>query len=422
MGKYLDEVGAGIVAKKIRDHSNNDARHLTEEEREKWNKAYDAACPPIEYGVRFLKSASDPKGERVLRKNGVVSTWEIEFSANVGSVSPNPFEEIKLFSPELVTDSEGNAFRAFRRFYTAFEDTGEYVYYWVCETKANDNYNLPRAFYRNGAPYWDFVDIGVYEGGQESKDGATCLNSKSGQTLWVSQTRTAAFNGAKAWHTALGTDTENEYYMITQLSEITEILQPLLLIMFGTRNSQTVYRGVVDVSSASQDKLVKTGTTDSISALNGTAANDGTHSFKALGIENIWGNVYKRVLDLTMKARVPWICENIDEWTDVDPATNEAFKQVSVELPSSGYIKEFKQAADHPDVILPSVAGGSDSTYYADYVYTSTSGPYTAYFGGHLHDGSIAGLFSWHLGSSLTYADWAIGARLSRRRRLQGGS
>lgn len=391
-------------------HESNEDVHITAEEREKWNAAYEETI--LEYGVRFPLNASSPAGERVKRQGGEIQTWDIEYTPNVGSVTDNPFESIKLFNPELFTDSAGNVFRSFSRFYVAIERTGEYLYYWVCEKQANDKYHLPRAFYKNGSPYWNHVDIGVYEGGQETQSDATCLNSKSGQTLWTNQTRTAAYEGAKAWHKHLSVDTSRECYMITQLSEITEILQPLLLIMFGTRHSQSVYNGVVSASN-----YVQTGQTDSISALCGTTSNGGTASFKALGIENIWGNVYKRVLDLTMKARTPWICENLDKWTDVDPATNPAFKEVSLELPASGWITDIEQATDHPDVVLPTAAsGGSSSTYYPDYVYASTSGPYTAYFGGYCNDGGSAGLFFWYLGSSLTYVYSLIGARLSHRR------
>ena len=392
-------------------HESNGDVHITAEEREKWNAAYEEAVP-TEYGVRFSLKASDPAGERVKRQGGEIQTWDIEYTPNVGSVTENPFEAIKLFNPELFTDSAGNVFRSFSRFYVAIERTSEYLYYWVCEKQANDKYHLPRAFYKNGSPYWNHVDIGVYEGGQETQSDATCLNSKSGQTLWTNQTRTAAYEGAKAWHKHLSVDTSRECYMITQLSEITEILQPLLLIMFGTRHSQSVYNGVVSASN-----YVQTGQTDSISALCGTTSNGGTASFKALGIENIWGNVFKRVLDLTMKARTPWICENLDEWTDVDPATNPAFKEVSLELPASGWITDIGQATDHHDVVLPTAAsGGSSSTYYPDYVYTSTSGPYTACFGGSYNYGDRAGLFFWVLSNSLTSVGSSIGARLSHRR------
>ena len=183
--------------------------------------------------------------------------------------------------------------------------------------------------------------------------------------------------------------------------------------MFATKNSQSVYRGVVD-KSYSQSNLVTTGATDGISALNGTAANDGSHAFKALGIENIWGNVYKQILDLSIKTRVPYICENLDQWTNTDPASNAAFKKIDMMIPSSSsWITEIAQAEDHSDVVLPVAAsGGSDSTYFADYVYADNGGPYTALYGGILSDGSNAGLFYFNLYNSLTNTNWNIGARL----------
>lgn len=49
----------------------------------------------IEYGVRWVTDASSPTLERVIRKDGVISTWDISFTRNIGSdITENPFDYI----------------------------------------------------------------------------------------------------------------------------------------------------------------------------------------------------------------------------------------------------------------------------------------------------------------------------------------
>lgn len=317
----------------------------------------------IEYGVRWVTGASAPALERVIRKDGVISTWNITFTRNSGNeITENPFDYIDLFSPELWTDAAGNRFRRFKRFYHAIEQMGVFSYRWVCKRKATANYTLPRAFCRAGKPYWNYVDIGVYEGGNETIGSTTYLCSKPNYYPTHNITRTGAFNNAKAWHTKLNVDTSKEFYCITTMSEICEITQPLLMVMIGSRNSDVAYAGntssyaentsitgydasakkitmgsngrfyvgqcitpgtstsegdyrtITEVGSgyiihdgeawSSSPSVIstrplKTGQTDVINATHGTLENDGYHSFKMLGIENIWANIWLHVLDCT---------------------------------------------------------------------------------------------------------------------------
>lgn len=455
----------------------------------------------VEYGVRWVKGASSPQLERVTRQNGVISPWNIEFTPNVGSnITDNPFDYIELFSPKLVSDASGNIFRRFGRFYVGEQTIGNYCYIWVCKAQLNSFYRLPRAFYHKGEPHWAYVDIGAYEGGLETIGSTQYLNSKPGQALASSITRTAAQNAAKAWGTKNGSSTDDEFYSITTMSEITEILQPLLFIMFGTKNGQAVYNGVCDVNTDDFEAAVaetdthrvlfaydyysteaefaeqfpvgccvwgdilggswrkvtacgnvkisnvnyfyitldgetfntavgecvwrgvnSTGCTDDIKATHGTASNDGTHSFKVLGIENIYGNIWKHILDCTMVDRKPYVCEDLTAWTDATaPASNAAFKPCNYTVASIGWVKELYHDDAHPDVNLPLTVGGSTATYYCDYVYTTT-GVRTAFYGGAYDDGSNCGLSYWALYISVGNYYGHIGARLSRKKALQGG-
>lgn len=366
-----------------------------------------------EYGVRFAVGASSSAGERVIRQNGVISTWDISFTQNINNNNANcPFAVYDLFNPALWTDNAGNVFRRFSRFYYCKERIGNYDYVWVCRQKATADYRLPKAF----LPNWKYVDIAVYEGGTETIDGVTYLNSKSGSTLARSLTRTAAFDRAKAWHSKLGiTDLSREFYCITTASEITEIWQPLVYIMLASKNSDAGYLGHISNSWA-ESNLIMPGQTDVINGLHGTIANDGLHSFKLLGIENMWGNQWKHVLDVTMLDYVPYVCDDLQKWTDTTtPNTNAAFSKVSYSVATGkGYVTAMGSDAQHPEIVLPTAVGGSDATYYADY-YWINSGARTVFFGGYLNDGRHCGMSYWDLYAAVGYSDWHIGARLSHR-------
>lgn len=462
---------------------------------------YEGKAALIEYGVRWITSASSPLLERVKRVDGEMSLWDISFEANVGgNITENPFDKIELFNPKEWTDPDGNKFRRFKRFYLCKETVGEYSYIWVCAEQISEAYRLPRAFYRNGQPYWNYVDIGAYEGSTEVINGVNYLASKSGKIVAHNITRTEAFNQAKAWGQKRGIIDEGEQYLITTISEITEILQPLLMIMFGTKNSQAIYNGVndiwtddcyvgygenntnralIDIQYEREDKLktfkkgacivvdgrtdwrlvtevelvtigsteylsvqfdgspvnlwegddsedgsciyrwsAPTGESDLINATHGTLENDGWHSFKVMGIENIYGNIFKHILDCTVQSRKVYICEQLDKWTDTKtPASDSAFTMCDITLSTSGWITELTADEIHPDVVLPTkVMGGSDKIYYADYVYSSnTATPYTVCFGGCCNYYSSVGLFFWSLNYSVGSRHNGVGARLSHR-------
>lgn len=449
----------------------------------------------VEYGVRWVKGASSPQLERVTRQNGVISPWKIEFTPNIGNnATDNPFDYIELFAPKLVSDAAGNIFRRFGRFYVGEQTVGNYNYIWVCKQQVNSFYRLPRAFYHKGAPHWAYVDIGAYEGGLENIGGTQYLNSKPGQALASHITRTQAQNAARAWEAKHGSSPDEEFYSITTMSEITEILQPLLFIMFGTKNAQAIYNGVcrvdtndyeitygesnthrvllannanyatqfpvgccvwvgdkntwrrvtangtVTVGGATRFYITldgdafttttgdgvwrgvnATGCTDEIKATHGTASNDGIHSFKVLGIENIYGNIWKHILDCTMVDRTPYICEDLTAWTDATaPASNAVFKPCSYLVCSSSWVKELYRDNAHPDVNLPVTGGGTSDTYYCDYAWAS-AGVRTALFGGAYGSGSVCGLSCWGLNNYVSVCNDLIGARLSRKKALQGG-
>ena len=469
----------------------------------------------IEYGVRFAldengNMGSSPTGQRVIRYNGAVTEWSPAFTPNVGNgtsvpeINENDFDLIPLFSPKLWTDNAGNAFRRFNPFYWGRQVMGGYLYIWVCETPLYSFYRMPQAFIKDGKI--GYRDIAVYEGAFETIGDVTYLCSKPGLNPAYNNTRTQFWQKAQAWQTYLSVDTNNEWYGITQISEITEILQPLVMIMFGTLNSQSVYKGVVSIpfnyystgvavnaydeskmtlyfsesalryyrvggtacingTATSEDyyrqiiangtvtgtvsgstftpsddgetyyyitisgtsfpaapttvcaSSVFTGETDSIEATSGTFSDNGLYSFKVFGIENIWGNIWIQILDMSIYNNVPMKLNDPYEFTEFSSSdytqyyTGADYSVVS----ANGYITQIGWQPTMPDVQMPISVGGSTNTYYCDFVRAGLQVS-TVYYGdtcASSTDGASAGLFCWHINNSLNYHSRYYGARLS---------
>lgn len=468
-----------------------------------------------EYGVRFALGEDgnigpNPTGQRVIRYNGILTEWNPSFTPNVGDgtsvseIHDNEFDYIPIFSPKLYTDNAGNVFRRFKPFYWGRQVMGGYLYIWVCETPLYSFYRMPQAFIKDGKV--GYRDIAVYEGAFETIGDVTYLCSKPGLNPAHNNTRTQFWKKAQAWQTYLSVDTNNEWYGFTQISEITEILQPLIMIMFGTLNSQSVYNGVIAVNwnyvdtgltvdaynegtmtlyfsknelqycrvggtacingtTTSEDyyrqiiangtvtgtvsgntftpsddgetyyyitisgtsfpatptivrlRPIFTGETDAIEATSGTLSNNGLYSFKVFGIENIWGNIFKQVLDASIYNYIPQKLISPYEFTEFSTSNYTQYYTAAnygvVELAGTkDWITQIGWQDTLPDVQLPVSSGGSASTYYCDQVITRGS-QMTVYFGGANYNGTPSGLFCWRLCDWIGSDGVFFGARLS---------
>ena len=501
----------------------------------------------FEYGLRWKIAETDPtKDERVIRYGGVILPWSITYTRNDiadgTGIHDNPFDKIALFAPQIVTDSKGNKFSAFKKFYVNTSETNEgYQYLWVCEKQINNNYHLPRAFKKWNSStnaleeYWDFYDIGCYEGSSEASGGTTYLRSVAGAIPIHNVQRKDCNTYAKANNSSTAADLDYERYNITQISELTEMLQPLMAIIYGTHNAQLVYQGntgaaftgglsvgsgmgwdstnkilyiaigsdnytVEKLAEFHKDAVVRvqnsstasdaagnsglcpiikaeekvedtagtlftgsvagqhywaitldstnltvtpststylfsrpalTGQTDAIAATSGTLDNSGhesasygtggRYSFKVMNIENVYGNIWKHVLDCSIGSYYPYLLKDVDTNVNIDDAstlntTNYERANYTVLQTSNQYIKTINWSAQLFGAHLPTAGSSASDIDYGDYYWIS-SGNRTALFGGPLRHGTYAGLFSWSLLNDLGSSYWNHGARLSRRRK-----
>lgn len=179
----------------------------------------------------------------------------------------------------------------------------------------------------------------------------------------------------------------------------------LYLVEFADWNSQAkIGKGNVSTSS-----IQNNGGTDSMTYHTGRAAGtDGQTQVQYRHIENPWGNIWEWIDGANFNARKSYVCTNPANYAD-DTTTN--YTDAGVTLPSSGWIKDLGLSNNCPWAFLPNTAGGSETTYIPDYVY-SNAGWCVLMVGGDYGNGSYAGLFYFGASYSSSYTGSSVGARL----------
>ena len=180
----------------------------------------------------------------------------------------------------------------------------------------------------------------------------------------------------------------------------------LYLVEFADWDSQArVGRGYVDGNSAA----INCGGTDTMAYHTGRAAGeDGKTAVQYRNIENPWGNVHEWIDGANFNERAAYICLDRSKYAD-DTATG--YTAAGITLSESGWIKQFGVSAAFPWAFLPTVVGGSETTYIADRLYSDT-GWRVLRVGGNWDYGSYAGLFYFSADYDSSNSDAYIGARL----------
>lgn len=222
----------------------------------------------------------------------------------------------------------------------------------------------------------------------------TSSNNKSVKSAapTANQTRATMRSNAKAKGTGWG--------IIDLVTE--SAIQMLYLVEFATNNSQSaIGRGYCDGNSSA----ISSGTCDNVPGLTGRpAGTDGKVDVIYRGIEGIWGNVWEWVDGININNGEYYVCTDPSKYAD-DTSSN--YTKLSYKgVTSNAWITSEGIDGTLPWAMLPSAAsGGSESTYYSDYVYASTGGRWlVGCRGGYWGAGSDCGLFlsSLYLSSSNT--------------------
>lgn len=221
----------------------------------------------------------------------------------------------------------------------------------------------------------DFIYIGAYKTSSNNK-------SVSGATPQVNQLRSVMRNNAHS---------KGEGWNIIDISTLSAI-QMLFLVEYATNDSQkAIGRGYVDKNSS----ILQTGTCDNVLNLTGVpTGTNGKIDVIYRGIEGLWGNIREWIDGINFNNSEIWVCNNPSQYADGTP-TN--YTKLSYNLiDNTGYITELGvDQGENKHIMLPFKAGGTNSTYYPDYVNGNINNRTwrVLNIGGGLQGNSDAGLF-----------------------------
>lgn len=242
----------------------------------------------------------------------------------------------------------------------------------------------------------------IYNG---SLDGNNKLRSISGQTVIKSKTASKEMTYARA----NGTGYEIEQYVDRLLINI------LLIIMGKSTDTQDVFGRGMSENAYDGNLLLETGTMNGKGLFWGE--NAGTAGVKVFGMENYYGNQWRRTAGLILSNGIAKV--------KLSPSTKDGSKATNyntdgtgyIEIPNSthsgengGYIKDMLYTALG---MFPTSITGSSSTYYPDGCFFSIVIIAFALFGGALDHGRRCGAFYVNLTDDASYAWWVVGASLS---------
>lgn len=262
----------------------------------------------------------------------------------------------------------GNAMMEWPKIYVKrWESNG--VYHFRCsDMKVDSDYECWSNYDKNNKEIPHFYTP-IFFG---SKDGSNRLRSISGQSNFVSNTAQtevtyAKNNGADIWYTEVLSDRE--------------LVNDLLTMMFKSTDLQaTAGYGVCSASAA-----IAPGSMNTKGLFWG--AGDKTSGVKVFGMENWWGNIFRRIAGWCISGGTQKVklTRGTKDGTTVGDYNfdGNGYKTISgVNLTRSGYISKMKTESFGR---FPMEANGSTTTFEADQVWADSGNGYYAYVGGCWH-------------------------------------
>lgn len=292
-----------------------------------------------------------------------------------------------------VTDEHGNVFIKIPKFYAKITKNADGTFKHQISGVRYEGFST--LFIDGAGNELDYILVGKYEG----SGSASRVYSKTGQTVLVNITLDNFRTGCKANGAGY-----QQYDFLIDL-----IIKELWLVEMKTTDSQSIMKGF---TAGSNSAAITTGHTDVVKTPSGSEVSntDGAHACKYRGIENLWGNTFTFCDGISFASEKIYIC--------TDPAAYKAGKTASPYVyhgnrpTSSSWIKTVAPLDRNPLIqYATAAAGGSSSTYFADYTWYSSSGVILL-VGGNWDNVTRAGLWFWFGVIFASYANASVGGRL----------
>lgn len=290
------------------------------------------------------------------------------------------------------TSYNGNAMAQIPLCYVYRYEDNDYIYEIVSDIQYDSNYKAYAHTNANGE-IKDYFYFSMFDGsGGESK-----MRSIKGQTCAQSLTAEKEINGCTANGTGWYTHTWSQR----------ELIRTLAVLLGKSTNTQAVYGNGNACSASAASALKATGTLYDKGQFYGK--NTTSDAVKIFHIENFWGNQWDRTAGLISNNGTIYVKMTPEgdgyRITDVTGMTN-----TSLTSPSGGYIKSMN-ASEYG--LIPSATSGSETTYFADYHYTSTGLNYLIAGVGASSASALAGAFAFIVGAAPSFTAWSYGCGLS---------
>lgn len=373
---------------------------------------------PIHYGFRIDKSISDPSNAVVYTHDAVTMTpagmdftngvfdygsWEnVWFIKNARPVmlnfdgteaydlDPNDYSKKLDGTPSDIADSTKNmnAMIAFPTVWIKRTDDASYNYIEISDQQLDSDFHAYAHENASGVvkPY---IYLPIYKG--SLVDGK--LRSISGVKPQSSTTAQQEVDAASA----LGIGWQIWDYTSK------EMLCDLLTLISKSLNTQGKFgQGHSDGGSSAYDFL-NCGTLNGKGKFFGYSAT--ASQVKCFGMEALWGERWDRELGLILDEGIYKIKEN--------PAynlTGDGYTAISTSVAQSPTSNNYiKTEVSTQFGSLPTVVGGTSSTFYCDYFYQNQSGIRVTIRGGGCGSGAYAGLRCVNVNGVASFSVWSVG-------------
>lgn len=334
------------------------------------------------YGVDLVGS-EDPNAlvrtDDAIGLNVTVGTSEI--TSDFDSYYPwNSIEE--------VTDDAGNVFIKIPKFYSKITKNADGTYKHQLSGTKHEGFDT---LFKVGAKEIDYVMVGKYEGSGSSER----VYSKSGRKLLVEITMDDFRNGCKA--NGIG---YQQYDFLIDL-----IIKELWLIEMKTTDCQSIMCGYTNGHHSS----AFSGDTDDISTPSGSPVSntDGNHACKYRGIENPWGNIYKRCDGISFSGSSVYICTEPSAYQSGN--ITEPYVLYGTRASSDGYAKTVEPLKEGSLIQYVTTVNTAQGAYYCDFAEIDGS---ILLSGGSFSSRTSAGLWCWNSGDPASHSSISTGGRL----------
>lgn len=299
----------------------------------------------------------------------------------------------------------GNVMVGFPQVWRKYQTVDYKDYYWFANGQIDDTWKCYTHINKDG----DLIPE-MFMSAYDACNVSNQLRSISGKAPYSNSTMTNEI----LWANANGS-----YWTNGVLADYL-LVRDLLVLMGRSTDTQTVFGNGYYTGGSQASHLKASGIRNTAGMFFGETA---SNTVKVFGIENFYGNLWKRILGWMMvngDQRIK-LTRDTSDGSTVDSYNESGTGYISIGLTpsgtSGGYISAGTLLTDYG--FFPHQMNGSSSTYYCDGMWYNNTITAAALVGGHCNDGLLVGAFAATLNFAPSYARWGIGSALSCKPPLQ---